>query len=184
MGYGVFVMMIFAVILLILSYLIFIFLKKLQKKKLGIIIGSILASIVITPILFLTFESHFYFKSDAIEDLKIAEITLNDNFKIIGNKITGLPEYYQFTKLEISKNDRNRIINEIRNSQDFFVHDNYNFLLNANNNIESDKLIANYRFENEIIRETFEKKTGFVPISLMVILNEKSNILEIRRIED
>ncbi|WP_415799939.1 hypothetical protein, partial [Flavobacterium cucumis] len=120
----------------------------------------------------------------AIEDLKIAEITLNDNFKIIGNKITGLPEYYQFTKLEISKNDRNRIINEIRNSQDFFVHDNYNFLLNANNNIESDKLIANYRFENEIIRETFEKKTGFVPISLMVILNEKSNILEIRRIED
>ncbi|WP_322549130.1 hypothetical protein [Flavobacterium psychraquaticum] len=184
MGYGVFVMMIFAVILLIISFLIFISLKDSKKKKLGIILASLLASIVILPILFLTFESYFYFKSDAIEDLKIAEITLNENFKILDNKITGLPEYYQITKLEISTNDKNRIINKIKNSQDFFVNDNYNFLLNSNNNIDSDKIIANYRFEEEIIRETYEKKSGFVPISLMLILNEKSNIIELRRVED
>ncbi|MFD2907420.1 hypothetical protein ACFSX9_01600 [Flavobacterium ardleyense] len=184
MGYGVFVVMIIAVILLIASFLVFIFFKNLQKKKLGIIIGLFLASIVIVPFLFLTFESYLYFKSDAIEDLKIAKVTLNDNFKIVENKITGFPDYYQITKLEISANDRNRICKEIISSQDFFVHDDYNFLLNANNNIESDKLIANYGFKTELIIETYEKETGYVPISLMIILNEKSNILELRRIED
>jgi len=184
MGFGVYVGMILFTILIILSAFVYFFFKKLGKKRTGLILALFFISIAITPVLFLTFESNFYFKSDVIKDLKIAEVTLNDNFKIIENKITGVPEYYQTTKLEISKNDKERIISEIRNSPDYFVYDKYNFLQDSNKNNESSKIIANYSFSEKYIKESYEKKKGFVPVTVMVILNKKSNNLEIRRIED
>lgn len=184
MGYGVFVGMILVIIFIILSPFVYFFFKKTEKEKTGLILAIFFVIIAIIPILFLTFESKFYFKSDVIKDLKIVEVTLNDNFEIIENKITGLPEYYQTTKLEISQKDKERIINEIRNSPDFFVYDNYNFLKDLNKNKESSTIIANYSFWGKYIKESYEKKNGFAPVSVMVILNEKSNNLEIRRIEE
>ena len=40
---------------------------------------------------------------------KLANLKLNDNFEIISNKVTGMPERFQFTELRLTKNDRNRI---------------------------------------------------------------------------
>ncbi|MFC4738799.1 hypothetical protein ACFO3U_02210 [Flavobacterium ponti] len=171
-------------IFIILSPFLYFFFKKSGKKRTGLILSLFFISIAIIPVIFLYFESKFYFKSDAINDLKIVEITLNENFEIIENKITGLAEYYQTTKLKISKNDKERIINEISNSVDFFVYDKYNFLKDSNNNKESSKIIAHYSFGEKYIKESYEKKNGFAPVLVMIILNEKSNILEVRRIED
>jgi len=50
--------------------------------------------------------------------------------------------------------------------------------------LANSKIIANYSFSEKYIKESYEKKKGFVPVTVMVILNKKSNNLEIRRIED
>ena len=119
MGVGVLYLAITGLIILICSPIAYFIFSKFGRKKLGIIIATVLALIVIIPLLSIAFEGTFYNKKDALDDLKLANLKLDDEFEIISNKVEGMPERLQFTKLRLTDKDKNRLISEIENGKDF-----------------------------------------------------------------
>jgi len=182
---GEIIMCIIGIFILILSVVSYRVLNYYGHRKSGIVVGLFLALIVLIPLFSLIFESELYFKSDARKDLKIAEIVLNNDFEIEDSNISGMSDYYQLTKLKISNTDRHKIINQIVNSSNFkTIHDIQYYSLNAISNEESPKIIWNYKVKDEYIIETYEKKSGYSPIKLIVKVKEHSPILDLTRIED
>jgi hypothetical protein len=188
-GAGFVILVLLGLFLLTISIVLFFFFKKRGNLKLGILFSGVLSSIVIVPFLFFVFESEFYFKSDAKEDLKLINIVLKDNFKIVFNKIVGVTDYYQTTYLKISNEDKKRVINAIKNAQNFkALESDDNTLMNKIlefGDLEKPKrIIWNYKRNGEFVREFYYKENNYVPISMCVSVKLNSDTLIIKRIED
>ncbi len=184
MGVGVLVGYILGLILLILSPIVYFGLKKAGHKKTGIVIASILALIVLVPAFLMIFESELYWKSDARNDLDEIEIGLIDDFEILENEIVGSIDYYQTTKLLISSRDRDRIIRNIETSDNYKTIDSNMTLADQMRRQLSDKVIWNYRLNDSFVRESYEKKEGYVPIEIVVTLRRESDTLDLSKIMD
>lgn len=172
------------IIILILSPITYFGLKKQGHKNAGLVTASILALIVLVPAFLMTFESELYTKSEAKKELNRIEISLENDFEIIENEIVGMPEYYQTTNLLISCSDRAKIIEEIRNSDNFQTIESGNSFLDTTNRKASGKLIWNYSIEDSFVRESYEKEDEYVPISVKVTLKMESDTLELKKIMD
>jgi len=186
MGVGVLYMAIAGLIILICSPISYFILRKLGKKKLGIIIATILALIVIIPLLSSVFEGTLYNKTDAIDDLKLANLKLDDNFEIISNKVTGMPQRFQFTKIKLTKKDKNRIISEIINGKDFKKTNETDLLYTEmwnEKSVRNKVVYTNYLFGTEYTRESYFRENDYVPIHTTVTLREDSDTLDLERIE-
>lgn len=187
MGIGVLYGAIIGLIILISSPLSYFILKKSGKKKMGVVVSAVLASIVIIPLLLIGLDGRFYNKTDAKEDLKLANLKLNDDFEIISNKVTGIPERFQYTKLKLSKKDRNRIISEIKKGVNFKKSSKTRILRNEmwdENAVRNNVVFTDYLWNNEFIRESYYRQGDFVPILMIVSLRENSDTLRFERIED
>ena len=187
MGIGVLYGAIIGLIILICSPLSYFILKKRGKRKLGIVIAIVLALIVIIPLLSLGLEGRFYNKTDAMEDLKLANLKLNDDFEIISNKVTGMPERFQYTELRLTKKDRNRIIYEIKNGVNFKKSKKTRILRNemwGKNSIRNEVVFTDYQWNNEFIRESYYRQDNYVPTLMIVSLKENSDTLRFERIEN
>ena len=186
MGVGVLFGAVIGLIILICSPLSYFILKKNGKKKLGIIISIVLALIVVVPLLSIALEGTFYNKTNAKDDLKLANLKLNDDFEIISNKVTGMPERFQYTELRLTKNDRNRIISEIKNGVNFKTSSETRILQNEMWNekgIRNKVVSTDYLFRNEYIREAYFRQDNYVPTLMIVSLKENSDTLTFERIE-
>ncbi len=188
MGAGVLFGAIIGLLILIGSPISYFILKYLGYKKTGIVVALLMASIVLIPFFLLYFESELYSKSDAQKDLDKLGIELQDDFEIEQNKISGIPEYYQFTDLKISYADKLRIIKTIKSSPNFEERNStepLRFKL-ANENLWRDDTIVthNFIFKNKITREIFENKPNIIPCNIKIEVSEKSNIIRIERIEE
>ncbi|MEI8086018.1 MAG: hypothetical protein WCG93_07365 [Paludibacter sp.] len=186
MGVGL-VIGIFILLLFIISVpFIYFFLKKKGKPKLGIIISSLIILFVLSQLFTNEIDEYLFFKSSAKDNLKLAHIELKDDFKIIDNKVTGMPERTQKTKLEISENDKKRIINEIKYSKSY-NHINYGGilqqLLKTHNNMNR-IIYTNYFCQGKYCRESFYRDNEYIPVLITVILSDENNIIEIERVED
>ena len=188
MGAGVLVAVLIGILFLIAAPISFFILKYLGYKKLGIIVSLIMVSIVLIPFFLLYFESELYSKSDAKKDLSLINLALKDDFEISKSEISGMPEYYQFTDLRISQKDKQNIIKEIKNSTNFELRDSIThlrFIVNNQNSWEKDTTIVhNFQFKDQIIREVYIKKDGYIPINLKIEMKDNSDILKLERIED
>ena len=175
------------VILIVLIIVIFFPKRNKRRPKLWRTIGAVLLIIVISPILFLAFESFFYFKSNVISDLNRLNISLQDDFEIEDNEVVGLTDYYQTTTVAISKNDKERIAQMILESENLREITIGDFGSHGVKWTDKSDSLYNYRFinaiTNELIRETFEKANGYAAIYTSITINVKDNSLIIRIID-
>lgn len=187
MGMTVIYGAIFGIIILICSPISFFILKRFGMRKLGFIVATILALIVIIPTISIALDGTFYKKKDVVEDLKLANLRLNFDFEIISNDVSGMPERYQFTKLKLTKNDRDRIISEIKNGVNFKVSSETDLLKIEmwDENCLRDKVVyTDYLYDNKYVRESYFRLGNYVPTSMTVFLSENSDTLSFSRIED
>lgn len=184
MGIGVLFIYTLGFILLILSPISYLVLEKTGHKKAGVIVSLALALTVLVPAFLIIFESELYWKSDAINDLGEIETVLMDDFEILENEIVGSIEYYQTTKLLVSSKDRDRVIGSIETADNYKLMDSDKTLSDYMNRELSEKTIWNYKHNESFIRESYEKKDGFIPIQIIVTLQKASDTLDLRKIMD
>lgn len=88
---------------------------KLQSRKTGIWLASIMGSVYLLIFLFLNFEDKFFFKSDAEKILRKNEIILKDDFEITEHETSAaIGDYYENFKLKISENDKKKLLSEFK----------------------------------------------------------------------
>ncbi len=176
----------------ILTFLVVIFIWLLirtirKRSKIGIIVYGIILVALLSIFFTNNIDEASYSKSDARKDLQLANLLLNDDFEIIKNEVVGMPERFQKTKLKISERDKIRIINEIKNGKSFKKLNESRALYSQMWNEKSPRnkiVFTNYLYNNQYIRESYYREKEYVPILMEISLTEKSNILELYRIED
>jgi len=178
--YGLIVLIVFSGIAIGL----FIFSRK-KKSKVGLTISIIMLVLVVLTLLTNTIDEFSISKKDILLDLKHIDIELKDDFKITNNNVTGMPERIQETEIQISKKDKDRIINEIRNSPNFKSFANESEL---NNDKDTEQFgtsgkIFNFKYPEFYSRETYTKIDNF-PTRLFLSIYDNSNTIKYQRIED
>jgi hypothetical protein len=187
MGVGVLYGVITGLVILICSPISYFILQKSGRKKSGIVVATILALIVIIPFLSIVLEGTFYSKTDVIADLKLANLKLDDNFEIISNKVTGIPERYQYTELKLAARDIDRIISEIKNGKNFRRLTETRMLYNEmwnEKNIRNKVIFTDYLLGDKYTRESYYRHDDYVPILMIVSLKANSDTLAFERIEE
>lgn len=166
--------------LLLLIGITMLFFSVKRKSVLGIFVSIVL----VTPISILcianTIDELNISKKDVISDLKYLEIDLKDDFKITNNTVTGMPERIQQTEIEISKDDKNRIIQLIRNASNFKSDASKN---DTTEQLDLNDTIKNFKHSALYSREVFKIIDDY-PTRIWLTVEEGSNILEYKRIED
>ena len=137
---------------------LFIYSRK-KKSKIGLTISIFMLLLVGLVLLINTIDEISISKKDIISDLSHINIELKDSFTIINNKVTGMSERIQETEIQISQKDKDRIINEIRNSTNFKSFANKQELINDTDTEQfgtSDK-VFNFKYPEFYSRETYTK---------------------------
>jgi hypothetical protein len=111
--------LIYLLIIVGLTYLAYRLPKNKGKKKLGIILASITFVIVTFPITSILLEDYWFFKSDVTKTLENHEFYLKDDFEIIEHKISGLMDYYEYFRIEMSEEDKVALIDKIKKAENF-----------------------------------------------------------------
>lgn len=106
---------------------------KLQSRKTGIWLASIMAFIYLLAVLYLKFENKFFFEADAEEILIQNEIVLKDDFEIINHEATfAIGDSYKTFTLKISENDKKNLIAEFSSKSRDTLKKNTNFEYSEN----------------------------------------------------
>ncbi|MGB6092625.1 MAG: hypothetical protein WBF83_02570 [Moheibacter sp.] len=118
MGMKLIYSLIILAVIVLVTVGLFVISKK-YKSKTGMGISILL--ILLIGYIFMTnfFDQWTFSKKDVLSDLSNVNIELKDDFKIIKNDISGMSERLQHTTLIISDEDRETIIEKIKNSGNF-----------------------------------------------------------------
>ncbi len=181
------VLLIILCLILGLVYLGYWIPKKFGNKKLGKIIAGILITGFSLCFLALIFNDKLFFKSNATKLLSDQKIELVDEFKIINNESGGLRDYYHKFELEISDNDKRRLIDKIKSETDFREDfENRVYLPElATDKYEGDIIYANYQNEREFKTEMFQPNgKGYAPTYRIISISKEGNKLTFEEIID
>lgn len=159
--------------------------SKKKKSKLGTGISISLIVIVILSLLINNIDEWTISKKDVISDLSYVNIKLKDDFKIIKNDVSGMPERIQKTTIEISAKDKNRIIEKIKSSANYKFYSNSEVINKDDDGtqFEFSKDIYNFEYPDFYYIETYTEIDNY-PARLFVTIDKNKNILEYQRIED
>ena len=184
MGMGLIYGLIILLIFLSLGIGLYIYSRK-KKSKIGLTISVIMIVSVILTLLTNTIDEFCISKKDVISDLKHIGIELKDDFKITNNNVTGMPERIQETEIQISREQKDRIISEIRNSANFISYANESELSSDKNTEQfgTSDIIFNFKYPKFYSRETYTKIDN-LPTRLFVSIYDNSNTIKYQRIED
>ena len=176
--------LIFLLIFLSIGIGLFIYSKK-KKSKVGLTISIIMIVLVILALLTNTIDEFTISKKDIITDLKHIDIELKADFEITNNKVTGMPERIQETEIQITQNDKDRIINEIKNSANFKSFANGRELSNDTDTEQfgTSNKIFNFKYPEFYSRETCSIIDN-IPTRLFLSIYDNTNTLKYQRIED
>lgn len=185
MGYLTTLLMIvmFAFLIIFVSYWT---LVNLNFKKAGKIVAIVFTVLATLPFLSFALEDYFFFKSDAKKFLTENQIILTDNFKINSNQITGLSDVYQKFELEISLKDKERIIQQLKNSKYFqdTVNDNHSLYPKSGSGLTT-KIYLDFEKNEFVCREAYQKlKMGYVSDYDIITISKTKNILTFERINE
>lgn len=175
--------LIFLLMFLSIGIGLFIYSKK-KKSKIGLTISVIMITVVALALLTNTIDEFTISSEDIISDLKLIDIELKNDFKIINNKVTGMPERIQETEIKISPNDKDRIINEIINASNFKSFANEEALTNDadSEQFEITGKIFNFKYPEFYSRETYTKIDN-LPTIFLITIYDNSNIIKYQKIE-
>ena len=162
--------------------------KKLGYAKLGKRLAIILGLLFAVLVLCFVFEDQLFFKKDARKLLAEQDIYLVDNFSITNNKsMSAIGDYYHTFILEITKNDKEIIINQIKNSPNFKgLKDEKLDLLHSNEDrYTGKKMIQNFEDSFQFVREYYEPNgKGYAPTYRKIEIDKKENKLTFEDIDE
>lgn len=146
--------LIIAGILVFIPYILYLIPKKLGYPKLGMIFSGI----YITTLLYFYIDEINLTKNEIKEILTEHNITLNDDFKIDNETYYS----HKHFALKISERDKQRIIQQIKNSENFkIIKDTippnlYEIKSGTKDYHFGEKTIQNYETQEEFITEFFQ----------------------------
>lgn len=134
------------------------------------------------------FRDQLFSENDALDLLEEQNIILYDEFKLIKNEsFSGVGDYYHTFKLEISEKDKMRIINEIRNSENFTTDlDSVDTdLYQGKHDYFEKKIIQNYVLQDDFIREFLSPPPGpdYAPLFRRISIDKDKNIIIFEEID-
>lgn len=182
-----FIFLIFPLVFFAIIFIAYWTMINLGFKKAGKIVTIVFSILASIPILAFVLEDYLFFKSDAKLLLKDNDIVLIDKFSIKSNKVTGMRDLYQKFELQISENDKTRIINQLRQSK-YYTTDTTNQEYNLQNGLErglTKRVFKDYEGKNYIRRESYEKlKQGYKPDFDIITISKTENRLTFERVND
>jgi hypothetical protein len=133
-------------------------------------------------------EDYWFFKSDVIKTLEKHEFSLKDDFEIIEHEITGLMDYYEYFKIEISQNDKTGLIDKIQNADNFEdrtietdepFDENDAKVLPRYSNDHNEEYTWNYKTEREYIFKYYKPRPrGETPVDETISVSIKNKQLK------
>jgi|SRR5690554_3717492 len=176
--------LIFLLIFLSIGIGLFIYSRK-KKSKIGLTISVVMILVVILALLTNTIDEFTISKKDIITDLKHIDIELKDDFKITDNEVTGMPERIQETEIQITQKDKDRIINEIKQSANFKSFANGLEMANDSDTEQfgTSEKVFNFKYPEFYSRETYSTIDN-IPTRLFVSIYDNTNTLKYQKIED
>lgn len=184
MGVGLLIGLFILIIFLFFFLWLFIYSKK-KKSKVGIVISSIALVCILSIFFTNNIDELTISKEDVKKDLKQIDIELNTNFEIKKNTVSGMPERNQTTKIEISKTEIEKIITEIKQSNNFKEYKNDSEVYNddISLNVPLNGQILNIKYPKYYSRELY-KEIDNIPTRIFLTIYEGENILEYQKFED
>lgn len=153
-----------------------------KKSVIGIIISTILIIPIVLTLLMNTIDELSISKKDIISDLKHLQIDLKDDFKIIDNTVTGMPERIQETKVEISERDKKQIVKAITNALNFKSFETKHEIIVDNEQFNTSDKISNFKYPEFYSREVY-KNIDNIPTRVSLTLDESRNEIKYRILE-
>ena len=169
-------LLIFVLFMIGILFFIYWIPKKLGYPKVGKFLSIGLFVLLILIILYGVFQDAFFTKNQARELLVKQEIVLNDDFKILNNKTTmNIGSNYHRFRLEISENDKNKIIEKIKSVEGFISVDEEKLDLYSNLlDLKASKIIQYSEDTEMFLKEFFRPNHEGRPSSYFRIELEKS----------
>jgi hypothetical protein len=167
-------------VIFLIGFLIYKLFRSINLPKMAILATVAYTLFIIYIPLSIIYEDELFFKHDAIEIVEDMDFKLKDDFKIIDNSFNAYDdEYNQTFSLEISNQDKNRLIHEIKSSKNFIPVNQYD----SNSKIYPDRYVGskvswNYENKENYIREYFEPMgENISPIKRIISISKTSNEL-------
>ncbi len=176
--------LIFLLVFFSIAVGLFIYSKE-KNSKVGLAISIVMIVMVVLALLTNTIDELTISKKDVINDLKYIDIELKDDFKITNNKVIGMPERIQKTEIEISKEDKDRLINDIKNSANFKSFTNEQEIANDTESLPYtiNGKVFNFKYPKFYSREIFSEIENF-STRIFLSIDNNSNTLKYQKIED
>ncbi|RWU03917.1 hypothetical protein [Pedobacter chitinilyticus] len=156
--------------------------NSLKRKS---VISFLISIVLMSPMILISSTNYIdevsISKKDIISDLKHLDINLTDDFKIKENTVTGMPERIQDTELEISTNDKHRIIEIAKNG---FNSIPFKKKKELNVDLSSIKNEISYVRYPDFYAIEIYKDIDHYPTRIILTIYRKGNILKYQRIED
>lgn len=183
MGVGVIICLTILILFSSIGIGLFIYSRR-QKSKIGLVISIVMLFLIAFVFLTNTIDEISISKTDIISDLSHINVEIKDDFKITNNKVSGMPDRIQETEIQISQKDKDRIINEIRNSANFKSFSNEQALINDTDiaQFSTSIKIFNFKYPEFYSRETYTRINNY-PTRLFLSINDKNNTIKYQRIE-
>ena len=109
--------------------------------------------------------------------MKLTNISLNDDFTVISNSENWTNTYHKF-ELNISQADKERIVQQIKSSDQFFVDNKNNFYLPDKAQAYSDTTIfASYENSLYFRQENYTLSEGYASSFIVISIDKNQNIL-------
>ncbi len=180
MGVSLIYAILFLSILFVLGILLLI--NSLKRKS---IISFLISIVLMSPMILISSTNYIdevsISKKDVISDLKHLDTNLKDDFKIKENTVTGMPERIQETELEISTNDKHRIIEIAKNGINSITFNKEKALNADTSSIKSE---ISYVGHPSFYSIEIYKNIDHYPTRIILTIYRKGNILKYQRIED
>jgi len=180
MGVGLLIGFLILIILIVVAIILLVYSLK-RKSKVGLGCSTVILIFVILVFSANSIDEIMLDKEDIRNDLKFLNVELSEDFEILDNKITGMPEFFQETELKISNKDALKIITLIKSSKNFVdyskIKDNNQFLSNSKSEIK------NYRYPEFYSRE-FYGEVNNIATRFTIYIKEGSNKIEYKKFED
>jgi hypothetical protein len=186
MGVGPVIGLLIMVILMIISLISLWYFAVKKKSKIGVVLSSILLIFLLMILFTNKIDQLTYSKSDVLEDLKFTKIVLNEDFEILENKVHGMPERFQETRIKISTSDLNRLVKEIESDPEYHHSESEQILRHQwHSNLKKNSIVtASYIYCDYIVRESYYQNDDYIASHFTVRLKENDTVLEFQKIED
>lgn len=166
-------------------FLLYIILKKLGYPKLGKILSFIFLLLITGIIGYEIFKDEFFTKNNVKEFLAEQNIILKEDFRILKNEShSSIGDYYHTFTLSISSGDQQRIIQQIKSSENYKTQkDSVNYFIYLNR--LDKKIIQNYETNNSYVREYLQSNgKGYTPTFRRISIQKTKNELVFEDIDE